>query len=645
MKSIDESAMGAVAVVRKRQLHASPTNPRKELDEAAIEEMAASIRRHGIIQPLIVRRWPGKDRADEPAYEIVCGHRRFYAASRVEELERVQVIVRVMSDVEVREVQLIENLQREDVSPYDEAVGYAALLELVDEAGAPIYSVERIADKIGKGVGYVRNRLKMRRTPKRLLDALRKGLVGTRICELVGRIPHAEDRERCAAEVLEPMYGDGPMSVLEAQAHIRDGYMVPLSGVPFDRAATDLIPAVGSCEACPLRSGNDPDLEEDLAVSPKGASGAGRVAGIDPWLCLSPSCYRAKAAAHMERVKREAADRVMDEAEAKRVFDDYGNVRATGRWKLANRKPDFRDVGHWDSGKLKPWGVYAERYGVPVVLARNPRNGEIVELVDAVAVKEAEALAAPAKRVFDAPGAAKGAVGKGLARGGAEGPAAAAVDVALLEKRAALLAMAEELRGVVGRAELLELLGALSDHEGVDLVLGWMGLKVGSGAKRVEKVAALVEAAAADAERYDREGLTIACVMAMLAEGLHYHGLASERFARFALPRGVTPDLVRERARALEAEMSAVAVPSGDGADGDDGGMMDATRRAIAGLARSSGSVLVSWGKIAEVLGLGPEEQALAQRVEAEMRQLGAVKMGVLDRESAVVRGVVEGGG
>ena len=90
--------------------------PRKTFDETALEELAESIRQHGVLQPLLVRPLPGG------GYQLVAGERR-YRASRIAGLREVPVVIRELSDVETMEIAIIENLQREDLNPIEEAEG------------------------------------------------------------------------------------------------------------------------------------------------------------------------------------------------------------------------------------------------------------------------------------------------------------------------------------------------------------------------------------------------------------------------------------------------------------------------------------------------------------------------------------------
>src|SRR5579859_584914 len=116
----------------------SPTNPRRNFDEAALKELAETIRTHGVLEPLLVR--PRTERG----FEIVFGARR-YRAAQLAKAETVPVRIKQMSDAEVLEAQIIENLQREDIHPMQEAESFKRLLDLEE----PKYSIEQIAAKTG----------------------------------------------------------------------------------------------------------------------------------------------------------------------------------------------------------------------------------------------------------------------------------------------------------------------------------------------------------------------------------------------------------------------------------------------------------------------------------------------------------------
>src|SRR3984957_13178977 len=104
----------------------SKTNPRRQFDEMKLAELADNIRLHGVLQPILVRPMPG---GEPDAFELVAGARRF-RASKVAGRETIPASIRVLTDAECLELQLIENLQRADVHELDEARGYAALMQL-----------------------------------------------------------------------------------------------------------------------------------------------------------------------------------------------------------------------------------------------------------------------------------------------------------------------------------------------------------------------------------------------------------------------------------------------------------------------------------------------------------------------------------
>jgi ParB family chromosome partitioning protein len=131
-----------------KELVESSTNPRKSFDEAALDELAGSIRSKGVLSPLLVRRVNGH-------FEIVTGARRYRAAQRAG-LEEIPVRVGTFTDAEALEIQIIENIQRADVHPFEEAQGFRALL---DREGAD-YTIEKIAAKTGKAASFIAKRLK-----------------------------------------------------------------------------------------------------------------------------------------------------------------------------------------------------------------------------------------------------------------------------------------------------------------------------------------------------------------------------------------------------------------------------------------------------------------------------------------------------
>src|SRR5260221_14711690 len=125
----------------------SKTNPRSHFDESAMAELAANIKQHGVLQPALLRPHPN---GESGTYELVVGSRRF-RASKLARRETIPATIRELTDTQVVELQLVENLLREDVHELDEASGYASLQQLNPNN----YTVETIALKVSRSPAYV----------------------------------------------------------------------------------------------------------------------------------------------------------------------------------------------------------------------------------------------------------------------------------------------------------------------------------------------------------------------------------------------------------------------------------------------------------------------------------------------------------
>ena len=152
-----------VKVVPVDRIEPNPQNPRLAFDEATLGELAASIREHGVLQPILVRP------LDENRFQLIAGERR-WRASKIAGMATIPALVEDIDDSTALEISIIENLQREDISPLDEAVMYDRMIK---EHG---YSIRRLAEKLGKDKGYVENRLRLADAPPevRALVSLRK---------------------------------------------------------------------------------------------------------------------------------------------------------------------------------------------------------------------------------------------------------------------------------------------------------------------------------------------------------------------------------------------------------------------------------------------------------------------------------------
>ncbi len=145
-------------------LRANPNQPRQVFQPEELDELTNSIREKGVIQPIVVRPVGG----DPNAFEIVAGERRWRASQRAG-LHKVPVVVRDFSDAEAMEVAIIENVQRADLNPIEEAAGYQHLVEQFD------YSQEQLAHVIGKSRSHIANTLRLLNLPMRVRDLLMGG--------------------------------------------------------------------------------------------------------------------------------------------------------------------------------------------------------------------------------------------------------------------------------------------------------------------------------------------------------------------------------------------------------------------------------------------------------------------------------------
>lgn len=149
-----------VSELRISEIEPNREQPRKDFDQQALQELSDSISQHGLIQPIVVRPM------NNGTYQIIAGERR-WRASRMAGLEKVPVVIREMDDTTATEIALIENLQREDLNPVEEAIGYKTLIDNYN------MTQEQVAEIIGKSRPAITNALRLLGLNKKESDALR----------------------------------------------------------------------------------------------------------------------------------------------------------------------------------------------------------------------------------------------------------------------------------------------------------------------------------------------------------------------------------------------------------------------------------------------------------------------------------------
>lgn len=258
----------------------SPLNPRKHYDQAALKELAANIKEVGVLSPLLVR--PAKDQ--EGKYEIGAGHRR-KRAGIIAKLTELPCLIREMSDTTFIELLTIENLQREDIHPLEEAEGYKTLME---KAG---YDVNVVAAKVGKSVSYVYQRMKLAELIPSAQKSFLKNELTAAHAVLIARLT-PESQEKAMKYIGgERRYYNATPSLRDLKDWIEREVHLDLSEAPWKKDDGGLLPSAGACTVCPKRTGFSPMLFPDVKKNDT---------------CTDPVCFHLKTATFLEKKLAEA---------------------------------------------------------------------------------------------------------------------------------------------------------------------------------------------------------------------------------------------------------------------------------------------------------------------------------------------------
>ncbi len=187
--AIDESG-GSVSRLPINDIEPNRDQPRKIFDEEALGELAKSIADHGVIQPLLVR--PMTD----GSYQLIAGERR-WRASRMAGLTEVPVVIREMSDSEAMELALVENLQREDLNPIEEARGFQLLMETY------ALTQEQAASRVGKSRPAVANAMRLLLLPDDVLQMVETGVLSAGHARALLGLPQSDDMVALAKQIVE----------------------------------------------------------------------------------------------------------------------------------------------------------------------------------------------------------------------------------------------------------------------------------------------------------------------------------------------------------------------------------------------------------------------------------------------------------
>ncbi|WP_349281242.1 ParB/RepB/Spo0J family partition protein [Polaromonas hydrogenivorans] len=357
-------------------VHESPFNPRTNYPADEMQELAESAKAVGILQPVLVR-----PRGDG-SYELVFGHRR-HRAALMAKLEFIPAIVRDLTDAQSAQLQAVENVQRRDLDPIDEALGYAAFI------AAHGITKDELARQIGKSRTHVYNRLKLATLHAPGQAALRAGKIRTEVATAVARVVGEKNQAKALALALEPGYGGELKSYRAARAELVEKFTLDLKGALWALDDATLVPSAGACTVCPKRSGVDPLVYADLVdnkayvhhydSTPKGEN-----------VCTDSDCFATKKTAQLKRQQEalEAKGKVMLVGNAARkAVDAQGNV-----------KGDYIPVSEMREA-LKSANKGTAGPAVTTLTIQNPRDGKTIEVVKRKEAEAAGVKTPPAKPV------------------------------------------------------------------------------------------------------------------------------------------------------------------------------------------------------------------------------------------------------
>lgn len=191
-----------VEKIKIREIKPNPFQPRKEFKEEALQELATSIKVHGVLQPIIVRK-------KGVSYEIVVGERR-YRASKLALQKEIPAVVRDLTDQQMMEFALLENLQREDLTPIEEAEAYQSLMENL------VLTQEQLAQRLGKSRPYIANHIRLLSLPQHVKQLIMEGIISTGH----GRALLGLKRKKLITQIAEKVIAQG-MNVRQLEALVQ----------------------------------------------------------------------------------------------------------------------------------------------------------------------------------------------------------------------------------------------------------------------------------------------------------------------------------------------------------------------------------------------------------------------------------------
>ena len=350
---------------------ASPTNPRKRFNSAKMAELAASIKADEVHEPIVVRPLPAArlqesflDRrpgAPLPTHELVSGERRWRASIDAGKTT-IPARVKRYTDEQVVRIQIVENTQRADLHPMEEAEGFQHMMTLLG------INADQVADEVGVSRATVYARLKLLDLCVTARDAFYAEKIDQSRALIIARVPDEQLQLKALKEACETDWQGSVPSVRRFQVWVRQHLMLDLDKARFKITDVSLVPAAGSCHECPKRTGAAPDLFADVDKAD---------------VCTDTKCFHQKQAVHDKDVATaaEAMGRtIIDGKAAKRVWEYEHQNNLNGYRRLD--RPDPRVEGNKSLKKL-----LGKDCPEPVLL-KSPHDGSLIEVVDDATVTQ-----------------------------------------------------------------------------------------------------------------------------------------------------------------------------------------------------------------------------------------------------------------
>lgn len=188
-KIVNNSSKDEITMVKIKDLRSNPYQPRKIFDQQALEELASSIKKHGVFQPIIVKK-------SIKGYEIIAGERRV-KASELAGLEEIPAIIRDFNDTQMMEIALLENLQRENLSAIEEATAYKKLQETLS------LTQEELAKRLGKSRSHITNMLGLLTLPEDIQNEVNNKSISMGHARVLSKLDNINQQEELAKKIIE----------------------------------------------------------------------------------------------------------------------------------------------------------------------------------------------------------------------------------------------------------------------------------------------------------------------------------------------------------------------------------------------------------------------------------------------------------